>query len=100
MPSYVSSIWRSLPADLILQVERVIDSVIQESTEAEACRIFFRADDVAAPGERFVRMMELFSKYGIPLSLAVVPAWLTRVRWQYLKGFEKKGGRPCVIHQY
>jgi len=61
---------------------------------------FFRADDVAVPGRQFSRMMDLFSTYGVPLSLAVVPAMLTRKRWQYLKGFEKKNPSRWCWHQH
>jgi peptidoglycan/xylan/chitin deacetylase (PgdA/CDA1 family) len=44
--------------------------------------IFFRDDDVAVPGKPFAQLMGLFSELHVPLNLAVVPAWLTRVRWQ------------------
>ena len=44
--------------------------------------------------------MTLFSGYGAPLSLAVVPAWLTSDRWAYLKGFEKRNPRRWCWHQH
>jgi len=45
-------------------------------------------------------MMDLFSTYGLPLSLAVVPAFLTRERWRYLNGFEKKNPSRWCWHQH
>jgi hypothetical protein len=100
MPSYVASIWRYPLSNLVSRIERAIDSGFQKSAGPDSGRIFFRADDVAVPGKRFVRMMELFSRYGVPLSLAVVPARLTGVRWQYLKGFEKKNPSRWCWHQH
>ena len=100
MPSYVASIWRESPSVLVSRAERVIDAAFSGSAEAECGRVFFRADDVAVPGKRFGRMMELFARYRAPLSLAVVPAWLTRARWQYLKSFEKMTPSLCCWHQH
>ncbi len=45
-------------------------------------------------------MMELFAAYGVPLSLAVVPAALTEPRWQYLNGFEKMNPDRWCWHQH
>lgn len=100
MQSNVSSIWRYSPSDLVSRIERVIDSAFQESADPGSRQVFFRADDVAVPGKRFVQMMELFSRYRVPLSLAVVPARLTRVRWRYLKSFEKKNPSRWCWHQH
>ena len=44
------------------------------------CGFFFRADDVAAPGKDFTRLVALFRQYRVPLAMAVVPAWLTGKR--------------------
>ena len=46
--------------------------------------IFFRADDVAAPGRNFSRMMAIFREHRVPLALGVVPSWLTGPRWSAL----------------
>ena len=47
--------------------------------------VFFRADDIGAPGKAFTRMVKLFKRAEIPLCLAVVPSWLTRTRYQTLR---------------
>jgi len=39
------------------------------------------------PSINYSRMMGLFIKYGIPLCLAVVPAWLTGKRWEAISDF-------------
>jgi hypothetical protein len=77
----ISAIYRSLPADI---PRRLKDSFSHGLAGREAI-IFFRADDVGVPGHNYNRMLALFVDCGIPLSLAVVPAWLTRARWRTLQ---------------
>jgi len=48
--------------------------------------VFFRADDVGVPSVRFARLIDLFRRHRVPLTLAVVPAWLTRPRTETLLG--------------
>ncbi len=67
------------------RVERCIHLACDRLAAADTALIYFRADDIAVPGARFLRMMELFSTYRVPLSLAVVPAWLTAHRWNALQ---------------
>lgn len=42
--------------------------------------LFFRADDIGVPSHLFREMVSLFQRHGLPLCLAVVPAWLTARR--------------------
>jgi peptidoglycan/xylan/chitin deacetylase (PgdA/CDA1 family) len=100
MPPSISSIWHQLPSDLEIQTENCVRTGCEQAQTKGTGTIFFRADDVAVPGKRFARMMGLFSKYGAPLSLAVVPAWLTRDRWRYLKGFEEKNPSRWCWYQH
>ena len=100
MQPHVSAIWRRLPPDLDSRIEKCIRSGCEKTEGQGGGYLFFRADDVAVPGRQFSRMMDLFSTYGVPLSLAVVPAMLTRKRWQYLKGFEKKNPSRWCWHQH
>ena len=100
MPPEPSAIWRRLPADLDVRVEECIRAGCEKAESRGVVSLFFRADDAAAPGKQFSRLMGLFSTYGVPLSLAVVPAWLTPQRWQYLKGFEKKNPSRWCWHQH
>jgi hypothetical protein len=100
MQRSVSAIWQHLPSDLVARTETCIEAACgQASTQGEAF-IFFRADDIAAPGSRFARLLEVFSFHGAPLCLAVVPAWLTSARWQAIEGIGKKGARLWCWHQH
>jgi len=100
MQPNVPAIWRRLPPDLDSRIEECIRTGCEKAEDRGVVYLFFRADDVAVPGKQFSLMMDLFSTHGVPLSLAVVPAWLTRQRWQYLKGFEKKNPSGWCWHQH
>jgi len=100
MQPKVAALWRHLPPDLDDQITECIRSGCEKAQGQGAGTIFFRADDVAVPGRQFLRLMGLFSTYGVPLSLAVVPAALTRQRWQYLNGFEKMNPSRWCWHQH
>ena len=100
MQPKVTALWRHLPPDLDARIADCIRNGCEKAQGQGAGTIFFRADDVAVPGRQFSRLMDLFSAYGVPLSLAVVPAALTRKRWQYLKGFEKKNPLRWCWHQH
>jgi len=85
--SVISSLWTAGP-DLL---ERTVAELAAALSAAPAgTGIFFRADDVAVPGEACRRMMTLFRDHGVPLHLAVTPAWLTAPRWSVLR--EWSGG--------
>ena len=96
----VAALWHHLPSDLDAHIAACIHRGYEKVQGQGAGTIFFRADDVAVPGRQFSRLMDLFSAYGVPLSLAVVPAALTRKRWQCLKGFEKKNPSRWCWHQH
>jgi hypothetical protein len=96
----VSCLWVSPPTDLVARIERCIDSAREQVTSQGPGHLFFRADDVAVQGERFARLMELFTRHDVPLSLAVVPAWLTRPRWQQLKILHDKAPHLWCWHQH
>jgi peptidoglycan/xylan/chitin deacetylase (PgdA/CDA1 family) len=85
MPHTVSSIWKSLPKDIFSRLEDCINILPKSVSQSGDIFLFFRADDVAVPSENFSRLLSLFYQYQIPLSLAVVPAWLTPQRWGQLK---------------
>lgn len=100
MKPNIAVLWRRLPSDIDTRIADCIQAGCKRANGKDAGYVFFRADDVAVPGRQFARMMALFAAYGAPLSLAVVPATLTRPRWQYLNGFEKMNpGRWCW-HQH
>jgi peptidoglycan/xylan/chitin deacetylase (PgdA/CDA1 family) len=46
--------------------------------------VFFRADDIGAGGRAFEALCKLFRYHGVPLGMAVVPAWLSATRTEQL----------------
>ena len=94
------AIWRHFPSDLDSRIDACIRSGCEKADSKGRIYLFFRADDVGVPGMKFARLMDLFAKYGVPLSLAIVPAWLTHDRWQYLNGFERKNPARYSWHQH
>ena len=100
MQNEVSPIWRHFPSDLFSRIERCIHIASERLENKSPGHIFFRADDVAAPGEKFARLMGIFKRHRVPLCLAVVPAWLTGRRWQYLKGLGAKESSLWCWHQH
>ena len=75
-------LWMNLPSDLPQRLRRCLDKASAESSPIDTGIIFFRADDVGVPGRNFTRLVELFQGHQVPLTMAVVPAWLTKPRWQ------------------
>ena len=96
----VSSIWHRLPADIASRTERCIAAGCEQKTHRRESCIFFRADDIGAPGKQFTRLIKLFSHHKVPLCLAVVPAWLTRPRWLALKSVCTKDASLWCWHQH
>jgi hypothetical protein len=100
MPQPIASIWRSVPADIAPQIDRCLAGVCEQRKTCGPTPLFFRADDVAVPGRQLVRLMALFSSFRIPLSLAVVPAWLTETRWRQLKSIGARTPELWCWHQH
>jgi hypothetical protein len=100
MQSDISPIWRYLPPDLIDRTQRCIEIASERLGNDSSGRIFFRADDVAAPGKKLAKLMDIFQHRRVPLCLAVVPAWLTGSRWQYLKDLGAEDSWLWCWHQH
>ena len=100
MQNEVSPIWRYFPSDLVDRTERCIQIASERIGDKRPGYIFFRADDVAVPGRRLANLIDIFRRYRTPLCLAVVPAWLTSRRWQYLNGLGAKESSLWCWHQH
>ncbi len=74
----ISQLWLHIPEEIPQKLDRILDA-------APESKVFFRADDVAAPGKNMSRMLEVFRTNSMPLCMAVVPAWLHEMRWQELR---------------
>jgi len=88
---------RSIPVDIKQRLTLTLEKGLSLNPET---RFFFRADDIAVPGKNFSRMMELFLSSRVPLNLAVVPAWLTRKRWDAMASLAGRGGTLFCWHQH
>lgn len=80
--STVSSLWSADPAAL-RAFEADVAAILRDAPDGT--EVFFRADDIGAPGENCRAMMSLFREHGVPLHMAVTPAWLTEARWDVLR---------------
>jgi hypothetical protein len=100
MNTTVSPLWRSTPRDLPSRLKRTFDKALSGRNANNPATVHFRADDIAVSGSRFLQLMNLFYTHRVPLSLAVVPAWLTPPRWQALKRLGSKAPGLWCWHQH
>lgn len=94
-----SALWTKIPTDLVARLVRALDRGLAEAPDNRAT-IWFRADDIAAPGGNFQRVIETFTRHRTPLALAVVPGWVTRQRWAAIRRIGKPGGDLWCWHQH
>ena len=87
-------------SDLAVRLHRCINVALDRAGNKGPGSVFFRADDVAVPGANFVRLMDLFIRYRVPLCLALVPAWLTKGRWQELERIGRSAASLWCWHQH
>jgi peptidoglycan/xylan/chitin deacetylase (PgdA/CDA1 family) len=87
-----SPLWLEPPAAMEAELRRRLDPL---GSHGGGCTIFFRADDVGVPGSQFARLVDLFRRHQVPLTLALVPAWLTARRWRRL--VEISGRDPVLL---
>jgi hypothetical protein len=100
MKYLISTLWLSPPDDLKSRIERCIDEAAELNRSKKPVYIFFRADDIAVPTKQFKRLMEIFTRHRAPLSLAVVPAWLTHARWEAIKTTCQDSSSLWCWHQH
>jgi peptidoglycan/xylan/chitin deacetylase (PgdA/CDA1 family) len=93
-----AAIWRDPRPDWQKRLTAGVRQAAAEGTGST--RIFFRADDVGVPGERFREMIAIFVRHALPLNLAVVPAWLTTQRWRSLVRIGRAAPRLWCWHQH
>ena len=79
-----TSLWEAMPPDVEHRLDDLLAAAASVQSPGGDRIVFFRADDVGVPGARFNRLVQLFCHHQVPLTLALVPAWLTQVRWQRL----------------
>jgi hypothetical protein len=95
-----SLLWELPLMDLKLRLQDCVDQAIGRARLSLPVRVYFRADDIGVPGKGFYRLLDLFLDCQMPLSLAVVPTWLSRQRWDiFLKADQRAPGLWCW-HQH
>lgn len=90
----VSPVWLALPDNHRERLARALDKGLEKAPSGRAV-VYFRADDVAVPGNAFTAMAAAFASAGAPLNMAVVPAWLTQSRWAALRKAAPDSGLFC-----
>ncbi len=93
----ISALWQTWPQNI---ADQIAEFTALASRHPKPVTVFFRADDIGVPGRHCSHLMACFSRHQVPISLAVVPAWLTRPRWEQLKNL---GGGPPELwcwHQH
>ena len=63
------------------QIKHAIQRGCAQSTSPY---LFFRADDIGVPSQKFNQLIALFKKHSLPLCLATVPSWITEARTEKL----------------
>ena len=61
-----AALWQNIPADIHRWLHRCLDQVVTELSDGDGSIVFFRADDVAVPGRRLARLVDIFGKQQVP----------------------------------
>lgn len=93
-----ASLYRRPPADIKKRLQTALDNGLARGCgEAE---IFFRADDIGVQGKQFSQLIQLFLAARLPLCLAVVPSWLTPLRFKSLLSLTGQHSSQWCWHQH
>ena len=100
MPYPISKLWNHDCRDLKMDLDRCLTEALIAVGSQEPIPVFFRADDVAVPGKRFRDLVDVFSRYQVPLSMSVVPTWLTAARWKGIERLCNKNSNLWCFYQH
>jgi peptidoglycan/xylan/chitin deacetylase (PgdA/CDA1 family) len=89
----ISSLWLQVPENICTRLQHILDQHGQ-------ALIFFRADDVAIPSTRQDRLLQLFTRHGVPLCAAVIPAWMNAFRWEIIRRQVGEQNHLFAWHQH
>jgi len=96
----ISKLWQHHRKDRAQAVYACLRAALDQTSGKMAVPVFFRADDVAVPGRQFEDLIRVFSRHRVPLSMAVVPAWLTRSRWEAIQHICRSGSDLWCFYQH
>jgi hypothetical protein len=100
MTHEAATLWHHLPRDLAKRLTLCLEDGLARSRSGRGAVVFFRADDIALAGRQFADMLAVFARYRVPLSLAVVPAWMTSLRWKEIKHMAAGDSKLWCWHQH
>jgi hypothetical protein len=100
MPPVTCILYRDFPGDGLTRIRQTLNTSLDRRSSTEPLPVLFRADDVGVPSANFLRLLDLFSGHALPLSLAVVPSWLTAARWSVFKSQVHTGSSQWCWHQH
>jgi len=81
----ISKVWHRPCKDQDQVIKDCLMAALDKASGKQTISVYFRADDVAVPGRQFRDLIKVFSRHRVPLSLAVVPTWLTPARWKAVR---------------
>jgi len=100
MPYPISKLWNHKYNSQEMDLDRCLTGALAAAGRQDPIPVFFRADDVAVPGKRFSKLVDLFSRYQVPLSMSVVPTWLTESRWKSIERLCNKNFKLWCFYQH
>ncbi len=96
----VSKVWHHPRKDQDHAIEDCLRAALDQAPGEKIIPVFFRADDVAVPGRQFRDLIQVFSRHRVPLSMAVVPTWLTPARWQAIQALCQADSKLWCFYQH
>jgi hypothetical protein len=96
----ISKLWHRPRKDLNQIIDARLGKGLEKHGGKKTIPVFFRADDVALPGRQFRDLIQVFSRHQVPLSMAVVPTWLTQVRWTVIKKLCQANSELWCFYQH
>lgn len=98
MSKPVSTLYLTIPDNISKKLDRSLTRGCDKSTGQP--QLFFRADDIGIPSNKFAAMIDLFKRAKLPLCLATVPAWLNKERLKTLFRETGSGTSQWCWHQH
>ena len=96
----ISKLWHHARNDLGTAIDICLTRELAKDDSQVPITVFFRADDVAVPGKQYQELIQVFSRHQVPLSMAVVPTWLTRKRWKVIRQLCRTAPRLWCFYQH
>lgn len=93
-------LYRNFPGGEFQRIKETLSAALDSSTSPPPIPVLFRADDIGVISANFLRLLNLFHTYHLPLCLAVVPTWLTQTRWRAIKSHVDTGSSLWCWHQH